>query len=323
MTLSPYIQIGLLLTAWAIGQNIWAQQTPQFTQYRWNESFYNPASIGSTPDINLSFLFRGQWIGIEGRPITFGIGAHSPIPLLRGGVGINIINDMLGAERHTAAYLLYSYKIKLKGNKQLQIGIEVGAIQKSLDGSRITTPNGSYIDGNIDHQDQLLPNTSQTGIGFDTGIGIRYQTKQYSIGIATKHLAATPIATGNSTINPIPHAIIYGNYRFSLSNNIAIEPSLLLKTDFNQFQPDFTLSAYLGKHWLAAAALRGIGTWESAAVIVATDLSRQWRIGYSYDFPLSALSNATSGSHELSLHYRIENKYKSKQGKKTYNPRFL
>lgn len=316
------IYIGLL-TAWVIGQQVWAQQIPQFTQYRWNELFYNPAYAGSTPDIQLSTLFRGQWIGIEGRPITFALGAHTPIPIIGGGAGLVLLNDMLGAERHTAAYLLYSYKKQLKGNKYLQAGIELGAIQKSLNGTQLTTPEGEYTGGNTNHNDPALPNTTQSGIGFDLGAGLRYQAKRYAIGIAAKHIAATPIAAGTANIQPVPHAIIYGNYRFSISSGIDLEPALLVKTDFNQFQPDITLSAYLGKHWIAAAAIRGIGDWESAAAIVATDLNPRWRIGYSYDFPLSDLNNATSGSHELSLQYRIANKYKTKQGKRTYNPRFL
>lgn len=315
-------EIGLWLCAWSIGQVLWAQQLPQFTQHRWNELFYNPAYVGGLPDINIESVFRAQWIGIEGRPITVGIGVHAPIPILSGGVGLNIINDMLGAERHTAVYVLYSYKKRFKGNKLLAIGVEIGAMQKNLDGTRLITPDGSYESG-IEHNDNLLPNTNQSGIGFDTGIGLRYQAKQYNIGIAAKHLLSTPISIDNSTINLVPHIIIYGNYRFILSNTIDIEPAILLKTDLNKYQPDITLTAYFGNQWLGAMSVRGIGQWESASATLGMRLGQQWKIAYSYDFPLLSLSNATSGSHELTLHYRINSQYRSKQGKKTYNPRFL
>lgn len=306
----------------ALGQHLQAQQIPQFTQHRLTELFYNPAYVGNSNDIYIESVFRGQWIGIEGRPITAAIGVHTATPPLGGGAGIIIINDMLGAERHTAAYLLYSYKKKFKGNRQLSIGIELGALQKGLDGTRLITPNGNY-EGGINHNDNLLSNTVQSGIGFDTGLGIRYQSKQYNIGIVAKHLYSTPISIYNAKINLTPHTIIYGNYRFALNNSIDLEPAILFKTDFNTFQPDITLSGYFGKNWLGALSLRGIGTWESASALIATQLNKQWRIGYSYDFVLSELNNAAASSHELTLQYHIANKYKNKQGKKTFNPRFL
>jgi type IX secretion system PorP/SprF family membrane protein len=312
----------LLIALFVIGQSVQAQQIPQFTQHRLTELFYNPAYTGNSTDIYIETVARGQWLGIDGRPLTAAIAAHTAIPLLKGGAGISIINDMLGVERHTAAYLLYSYKKNFKNNQQIAIGIEIGAIQKQLDGSRLITPEGNY-QGGINHNDNALPNTTASSIGFDVGLGIRYHNKRYTIGIAAKQLYSTALVLDNAKINLTPHAIIYTNYRFVLTNTLTLEPAILLKTDFKQYQPDFTLSAYWGDNWITALALRGIGDRESAGAIVAAQLNKKWRVGYSYDFPLSALNNATNGSHEITLQYRISNKFKTKQGKKTYNPRFL
>src|SRR5690606_21118280 len=61
----------ILLMAVLLFQETQAQQDPQYTQYMYNMNVVNPAYAGSKESLSLTALYRNQWSGMEGNPVTF------------------------------------------------------------------------------------------------------------------------------------------------------------------------------------------------------------------------------------------------------------
>ena len=59
--------------------NVNAQQSPHYTQYMYNMNVINPAYAGSKDNMAGSFMYRQQWVGLEGAPKTATFSIHSPV----------------------------------------------------------------------------------------------------------------------------------------------------------------------------------------------------------------------------------------------------
>ena len=74
------------------------QQAPQFTQYMYNTISVNPAYAGSREALTIVGLYRSQWVGFSGGPVTSTLSIHSPLRNEKIGIGFSYINDRLGYE---------------------------------------------------------------------------------------------------------------------------------------------------------------------------------------------------------------------------------
>ena len=85
-----------------------AQQDPQYTQYMYNMNVVNPAYAGSKEGLSVTALYRNQWSGFDGAPVTFTFSAHSPISD-KIGLGLSAIKDELGPVSETNVFADFSY----------------------------------------------------------------------------------------------------------------------------------------------------------------------------------------------------------------------
>jgi type IX secretion system PorP/SprF family membrane protein len=90
--MKKYIYILIVLMAVLLFQEAEAQQDPQYTQYMYNMNVVNPAYAGSKESLSLTALYRNQWAGLDGNPVTFTFSAHSPISD-KIGLGLSAIKD--------------------------------------------------------------------------------------------------------------------------------------------------------------------------------------------------------------------------------------
>ena len=83
-----------------------AQQEPQFTHYMFNNASINPGAVGSLPVLTATALARQQWIDLKDEngnrvaPETYLISIESPVRILKGGLGITIMQDKIGYEKN-------------------------------------------------------------------------------------------------------------------------------------------------------------------------------------------------------------------------------
>ena len=323
-----YIAVAL---SFGMSLQVQGQQLPQFTQYMFNQLNINPAYAGSQEGLNLEAAARFQWVGIEGSPLTQTVGLHVPVPFLRSGVGLNVTNDMLGAQRTTSAYLSYAYRQKIGASTYLSIGVRGGAIQQNLDGSILRSPEGLY-EGSIDHQDDYIPLRSESGYTLDLGSGIYLASSRLQVGVSGLHLLEPSIGysalADSSLVSELSfnrHIAIYGAYKFDIGNTMSLQPSLLVKSDLKKWQLEAGAILTYDDFIRGGVAFRGFNpdSFDAVAILAGIAVSRKLNIMYSYDLNISQLKNANSGSHEVTLQYAFKNLLPSKSGKTIYNPRFL
>ena len=317
----------LVLLCYIAVLRAWAQSEPQFTQYMYNKYLFNPAYAGSADGVDMSLLYRNQYVGLTTRPIaTEGFNVNTPIVVASSGIGITAINDMIGYQRSTYVALNYDYRKNFTWGK-MGIGIGAGIIQSSLDGTQLQAPEGIYSTGIVNHNDPNLPNTMQNGIAPDLSFGLYFNNDKYFAGASINHiaLASAKINTpaGSVDLNFARNLFLMGGYDFSLGKKLKLMPSAIFKTDFKQVQVDLGGTFTIIDNILAGITFRGYNknTIDALSLIFGFRY-RGFQFVYSYDANLSYLTNFNSGSHELSVNYVIGLKKKENRGFLYHNPRF-
>lgn len=304
-----------------------AQVRPQFTHFHNIGLSYNPAVAGSVSGIDIVGLYRGQWVGIDGSPSTQLISVHAPISSIRSGVGLTIMNDMLGAQRSTSFMLHYAYRIQGRWGK-LGFGLSFGMYQKALRGNDLRSPTGTYTSG-INHNDNLIPDQLVSGVAPELSLGVYYNNDNLYAGIAVNDLLESKFSvdapTQTTEISFIRSYNITAGYLIEINSKLTLQPNIQFITDLDNHQTN--ISAILGvkDNIATGVAFRGNSknTIDALSLLFGFRIYKQLRIGYSYDISLSSLNKVNSGSHELYIRYLIPLTDRSKPGKVIYNPRFL
>ena len=304
-----------------------AQTEPQFTQYMYNKYLFNPAYAGSADGVDLSALYRNQYVGLTTRPVsTEGFNANMPIAAASSGIGITAINDNIGYQRSTYVALNYDYRKNFKWGK-MGIGIGAGIIQTSLNGAELQAPEGIYSQGSVNHNDPNLPTTMQNGVAPDLSAGIYFNNERFFASAAINHIAfaSAKINTpaGGVDLNFARNLSFMGGYDIALGKKLSFMPSALVETDLKQVQANVSGTFTIIDNILAGIAFRGYNknTIDALSLIFGFRY-KGLQFVYSYDANLSYLTNFNSGSHELSVNYVIGLKKKENRGYFYHNPRF-
>lgn len=297
--------------------NFWtgvAQQLPQFTQYMYNTISINPAYAGSRETLSIVGLHRSQWVGLEGGPTTQTLSVHTPLRNEKIGLGLSFIKDELGYENFNYLYGDFSYTINLTEKTKLAFGMKAGFTHYNIDQSLLTDPsivNDPYFN---DVSNRWSPNI---------GAGFYLHSNKWYLGLSAPRILNSDYNKGESgsvdyvSLERVSYYFT-GGYVFDLSEDVKFKPAALLKAT-NGAPLSFDLTAnflFSEKLWLgasyrineSAAALGGIADFQ---------ISKQLRIGYAYEYPLSDLRPYTSGTHEVLLMFEL---FKSKRIK---SPRYF
>jgi type IX secretion system PorP/SprF family membrane protein len=285
-----------------------AQQLPQFTQYMYNTISINPAYAGSRETLSVVGLHRSQWVGLEGGPQTQTLSIHAPLRNERIGLGFSFINDKLGFQNFSYLYADFSYTIPTGGKSKLAFGMKAGFTSYSLDSDfQQSQTNDPVIFG---FEDRWKPNI---------GTGVYWHSEKWYLGLSAPRILNTDY-TGDAEFQALERISYYvtGGYVFDLSENTKFKPAALLKTT-NGAPLSFDLTAnflFYEKFW-AGASYRINERAAALGAIADFQVSKQLRIGYAYEYPLSDLRPYTSGTHEILLIFEF---FKSKRIK---SPRYF
>lgn len=301
-----------------------AQTDAMFTQFWAAQGYYNPASIALTDYVHITGGGRLQWVGIQRAPMSFVALADMPVKIgtKRLGLGASVSWESLGLYRNLNAGLQAAYRFKLLGGT-LGFGVQLGLMNETFKGSEIYIPSDEEHEGN----DDAIPQTDVSGNAFDVGAGIYYNHKYFWVSISATHLTEPRVSLRQQSSEQDQYQIKAPRmYYFMAGGNIPIKntlfeimPSVFFRTDLK----DFTASASLRARWRKLVSLGAAYRWkESVALTAGVDI-KNFFIGYSYEYPLTPIVKASSGSHELFVSYNLKLNLQDKNKNKHKSIRIL
>lgn len=277
---------------------VYGQWDAQLSQYWRMKNYYNPSFIGQTDAIESSLLHRQQWVGLTNAPATSLISLNMPIQFLGKdhGVGVIVMNEKIGLFSNTSTLGQYTYKVKFKKGRYLNIGIQGGMMNIDFDASKIHIPDSDY------HDKTDIPSAGGDK-KIDAGIGISWITPNYYIGVSASHLWEPSFELDDNTSTYIPRGYyIMAGYNIKLNNPlIELQPSALFKSDAIAHQLDVTAKVEYNKMFFGGISWRK----DDGFVFLLGARIRNIEAGYSYDLSTSEIAKVSNGSHELFLRYSI------------------
>ena len=261
-----------------------AQHNNSYVQYMFNGLLLNPAYAGSQEALNLTTLYRRQWLGIGGAPTTLSFGAHTPLKNKKVSVGLVVEQENIGLFDRTRAGLVYTYRIPfLKG--QLAFGTQFGARIEAYNWQRLKTQ---------DSYDPNFTDLSNRIVNPDFGAGTYYHDKNMYAGFSAPSLFGAGFNKFQTLTFNTGGVII-------TSSELRIKPALLLK-----YISGSPLSANLSTTFYYKDILGiGLGYTMNTSLMSFADvrINDQLYFGYAYERALNRLSTYTFGSHEVMLRY--------------------
>ncbi len=287
-------------------------QDPEFTQFYANPIYLNPAMSGTHGCPRVNFNYRNQWPSITGAFVTNTVSYDQYINSLHGGISVQMMNDMAGQNtiNWNALNLAYSYHLNLSKKYTLLFGVSAGWNQKFLNWSKLTfgdmiDPRKGFIyqTGDVKSGREVGTNWTTKGF-FDVGVGTVIFSDNFYAGVAVKHLNRpdeTLIRSQNGSRLPMRFTGHMGaniplGANSKYGSTVSLSPNVIYtyQDEFNQLN--------LGVS--AKYSIFSAGAWlrPGDAFILSMGIEYSgMRFGYSYDVTTSTLSNASGGSHELSL----------------------
>ena len=280
------------------------QQDPQFTQYMFNNLYYNPGYSGVEGITKVSALYRSQWSGYQptfyggGAPTTQLVSFTAPIFKINSGFGAYILNDNLGPQNNLEAQVSFAYHFALKDSK-LSLGVRGGVYSQTIN---------SNLYRAIDKDDPTLPKEnsgrySQTKP--DLAMGLFWRKEKFYVGAGFSHLVKAKFDFGLNQRNSLEtHTYITGGYFYEVNFDLRLQFVTLIKSDFVKWQYDVGAIAYMKNTMWGGLSFR-----QSEAAIVLLGWSflkdKSLKAGYSMDVIVKDRAAKQPLSHELMVSYEL------------------
>lgn len=306
-----------------------AQQLPQGSLYTLNPFVVNPALSGAYDFADVRLSYRRQWMGLDDAPNTYYLTAHTPIgygdkvPQVtrtpryanrnglpptppvgswRFGAGAVLLTDRTGPTERNLAQLTGAAHVSLAGDWQLSAGLGAGILQYNLRFDRITTATPS---------DPILPDgrISVLRLYFSAGLLARKGNFWGGASVLSPlaiSLAYATLAGGEVASKLLPHYYLTAAYRLNVAEEWAIIPQIWVK---NVGKAPLSVDGQL-RFQYADRLWGGVQyrVSDSFGAILGIALSPDFTLSYAYEYPLSAINAVSSGSHEILLGFRFNNR---------------
>lgn len=290
-----------LLTLTSAGR-LFAQQDAQFSQYMFNSLYITPAAAGADGVSRFTAVHRSQWLGYQssfderGAPTSQFLSFTTPINKINSGAGAYILHDKLGNLNNLQIQAIYAYHLGI-GESKLSFGIKLGAFAQTVDG-------GEYR--YIQEGDDLIIDGKETQVRPDVAVGMMFRNEKFYAGLGVNHLTNATFDFGkNGSRNALErHMNFTAGYYYDVSFDLQIMPTVLVKTDFNEYSFDLgAIATYRNTMW------GGLSFRQSEALNVILGYAllkdKSLKLGYSIDIVLVDKQAKSGSSHELMLTYDL------------------
>lgn len=287
-----------------------AQQDPQYTNYMYNTMNVNPAYAGTKEVLSILGMYRAQWVGLDGAPVTSTFSLHSPIGFSNVGLGLSFVNDKIGPSDENTISVDFSYRLNFDNLSTLALGIKTTANLLNVDYTKLSIydPTDPQFQNNVDNR--FSPNF---------GAGAYWYSDKHYVGFSIPNFLETKHYDDNdrnSLAKEKMHYYFIAGYVFDLTSEIKMKPAFLSKMVAGApLQIDMTANFLFFEKLTVGAAYR---LNASVSGLVAFQLSDKLLVGYSYDAETTKLAHYNSGSHEIFLRFEV-----FREAEKIYSPRFF
>jgi len=275
---------------------LFSQQYPWWTQYKVNQTLYNPAFCGTKRLVDFRINYRNQWTGYDGSPKTYALALNARLWKGRVGVGGFIFKDDIGPFKKINSSITGAYHLKFP-DSELSFGVQGNYMVQRFNGNDITLRNQQ--DKAIN---QFIEDKQST---FDGSFGLLYFNDRFHLGVGANNIAGSSFEYYK---NDSLKKGIYTNaahYNISAGFNWADDIDYTFENSiFASYVPgvpfafDYTLRFHMKQQLIAGLSFR---LNDAIALQLGYTIQEKFQISYSYDIVTSPLRKYQSGSHELTL----------------------
>ena len=284
-----------------LGNELFAQTEPMYSQYMYNMLGVNPAYAGSREATSLNFFQRRQWVGLSGAPQTTSVSVDGAFNDNKLGWGVQAYDDKLGVEKADGVNAMLSTHIQVSDKGVLSGGLSVGLMNYRIDLMNVQgryTPSDPAFYSNFN---KWLP---------AVGLGIYYNTDKFYAGLSVPNVLKSRLTafdvmnSGIQKVNSM-HVFFTSGYVFDVNEDVKIKPSTMIKAVGGApIEADLNTNVWLRD-------VIGIGfsyrTGDAMVGMAEVQVNDNFRLGYAYDMTISPLKYYNNGSHEFMLRYEIGN----------------
>ena len=256
----------------------------------------NPSYAGSQDALSISVFDRFSWIGFEGSPKTMSLSIHAPMDNERVGLGLFLVNDMIGVTSETRIVGNYAFRMNV-GYGKLAFGLGAGIILQKINWTKLAAQDAG---------DELLADNSASGVMPNFSLGVYYSTSKYFVGLSLPMFLSREFDAGKGRY-AVKNNISEYNYFFNagydldLDRNFRLLPAILVK-----YHKGDAMQIDIGSRVMFKNRF-SLGTfYRSKNIMVGTiqcKVNDQLRFAYSYDFMVGNRIQYKYNSHEIMLNY--------------------
>lgn len=320
------MKIKVLFTLVLIGISLGsrAQQEAQYTQYMYNTLAINPAYAGTRGVLSIAGLYRSQWIGLDGAPVTQTFNIHAPVAN-RVGLGLSIVNDEIGngTSQETFFDATFSYTVPVSNTGNLSFGLKAGGQMLNIDLNRLKNIDPTFNTG----QQVVVDNKFSPNFG----LGIYYHSNTFYTGLSAPNILETEHFDTSGESNSLLarerlNLYLITGLVMELSEDFKFKPAFLVKAVSGApLQLDVSANFMYRNKFTFGAAYRWDAAWSALA---GFQISNDIMLGLAYDRETTELGNTAfnNGSFEVFLRYELLNRSRNRirgQYGKVLTPRFF
>jgi type IX secretion system PorP/SprF family membrane protein len=280
-----------------------------FSQFYGNPVFLNPALTGNKLCPRVTLNYRNQWPSIPASYVTYSVSFDQYVDAISGGVALMVVSDQAGDRMliNNTFSGVYSYRVDISRVIVLNAALQATYQQLALDWDKLVFGDQLISGGlTLEEKPQSL---NKSFPDFSSGFVIGYR-ESYFLGFAAHHLTQPDngfyrnsaskqqlkiTAHAGAIFNLIPGAPFDDYFEVP-----SIAPNILYQQqgEFKQLN----LGTYFNLHPMV------VGVWfrhnfsnPDALMALIGFEHKQFKFGYSYDYTVSRLTNASGGAHEISF----------------------
>jgi type IX secretion system PorP/SprF family membrane protein len=315
-----------------------AQLDYRFHQFMQNPLPVNPAFSGIEDFVDIKLGYRMQWAGFEGAPTNLFISGNMALKISPGNKfkdrGVRIFeanayneketNDEFGyrkGKRHGISFFAlqntnggftnfggfmnYAYHLRITNQLVWSVGAGVGYEFNRFDvsGFNVANPTNdlTYL--------SYLNNPSNSKSNLNINLGTVIYHKQLFLGYSALNVASINLSGDNSFYNEqvsqLTHTIQFGS-RYKWRYGYLITPSILVRiTPSNPLEVIGVLRARIHDKVWGGVQYTYLG---AVGLSLGAYITPNIGFNYAYEFPTSQIYRATSGSHEIIMAFKLNNK---------------